>query len=187
MFLSVLSLALSLSAHAAGEPSRCDQIRAEFREMEKLTPKACEESKEVHARYQKSWVEVNEHCRRLEARVQGGPLKLKLGTEDEMRFEAMETKRKDMEERFSLTQKLAHELLLTPIDTDSPARPPAHVTDDCRNEIDDYAKIRRVVLSAFGRFFSQIDLDDDSLFFQASERALPRGTRPASVKPPGEP
>lgn len=188
MGLSTLLLTLSsLPALAAAEPSRCDQIRAEFREMERLTPKACEESKEVHARYQKSWLEVNEHCRRLEARVAAGPIRLKIGTEDEMQYEAMEQKRKDMEERHALTHKLAHELLLTPIDTDSPARPPAQVADACRDELDDYAKIRRVVLAAFGRFFSAIDQHDDTLFVQANERALPRGTRPASVKPPGEP
>lgn len=182
----LLLVFLPVSGFAAAEPSRCDQIRAEFKEMERLTPRACAESREVHARYQKSWLEVNEHCRRLEARVASGPVRLRIGTEDEMQYEAMEQKRKDLEERNTLTHKLAHELLLTPIDTDSPARPPAQVTDACRDELDDYAKIRRVVLTAFNRFFTQIDQHDDTLFTQASERALPRGTRPASVKPPGE-
>lgn len=180
--ITFLFLSLSAPALAAEEPSRrCDKVQAEFREMESLTPKNCPESQEVHARYKNASAEVMQHCRRLEGRVNGGPIKLKLGTEEEMRYEAMETKRKDLEERFTLTQKIGHELLFTPIDTDSPARPPAQVTDACRDELDAYAKIRRIVMMSFGRFFTQIDKDDDSLFFQASERALPKGTRPASV------
>ena len=185
---ALLSLLLPASpAQAEAIPSRCERIRAEFREMEKLSPKACEESKETHARYKKAFLEVSDLCFRFETRANAGPLKLKVGTEDEMRFEAMETKRRDMEDRFTYTNKLAHELLHTPIDTDSPAHPPAQVSDACRDELDDYSKIRRVVLQAFGRFFTQIDQDDDTLFTQASERALPKGTRPASVPPPGEP
>ncbi len=185
----LLSLLLPLTAFAV-DPAlvgRCEKISAEFREMEKLAPKSCDEARAVHKQFQLAYIEVNHLCRQIEARVLAGPIKLKLGTEDEMRSEAMEQKRKDMEERYAQTNRVAHELLLTPIDTDSPARPPAMVADDCRNELDAYAKVRRIVLSAFGRFHGQIDLDDDSLFQQASDRALPKGTAPAATAVPREP
>lgn len=164
-------------------PGRCEKITAEFREMEKLAPRSCDEARSVHKQFQIAYLEVNEICRKLEARVAAGPVKLQLGLEDEMRSEASDQKRKDMEERSRLTTRVAHELLLTPIDTDSPARPPILVADECRNELDAYAKVRRVVLTAFSRFFTQIDLDNDALFQQASDRALPKGT--AAAQPPG--
>jgi len=179
-----LILILATVAHTAAPiANRCDQITAEFREMEKLTPVSCEEAKHVHKQFQTAYMEVNQYCRRLEARVNAGATKLALGTEDEMRAEATAIRQKDMEERFSLTSKIAHELLLTPIDTDSPARPPIMVADACRDELDAYAKIRRVVLTSFSRFFQQIDLHADSLFQQASDRALPPGT--AAARDPG--
>jgi|GEM_PF-6086566 len=158
---------------------RCDKVAAEFRELEKLSPKACEESKKVHKQFVDNYPLVIQHCRRLEARVNAGATKLKLGTENEMLAEASSIRQADLQERFTLTEKVAHELLLTPIDTDSPARPPMMVADDCRNELDDYAKVRRIVLTAFSRFFQQIDLHDESLFPQASERALKPGTEAA--------
>lgn len=179
---ALIALLFALPAFAADEPSRCEKIRAEFREMERLSPRACEESRGVHARYQKGFLEVSDLCRRFEARASGGPPKLKLGTAEEMGLEATEIRQKDMQDRLEVTNHLAHELLWTPIDTDSPARPPAQVADACRDELDAYAKIRRVVLTAFGRFFTTIDQQGDALFVQAQERALPRGTRPASVK-----
>jgi len=169
---SRLSLAL--------EPSDCDKISAEFREMERLSPKNCEEARQVHKQFQLAYAEVNQQCRRLESRVAAGATKLKLGTEDEMRLEATLIRQQDMSERFTLTERISHELLLTPIDTDSPARPPQLVAEECRDELDSYAKIRRQVLSVFSRLFQQIDTHDDSLFAQAAERALPSAPRAPS-------
>lgn len=181
---SLLLLALSGAAQAAETVvARCDKVSSEFRELEKLSPKACEESKKVHKQFLDNFPVVIQHCRRLEARANGGPTKLTLGTENEMLAEASSIRQADLQERFTLTDRVAHELLLTPIDTDSPARPPLMVADDCRNELDEYAKVRRIVLTAFSRFFQQIDLHDETLFPQASERALKPGT--AAAPEPG--
>jgi hypothetical protein len=183
MGISFLFLTLLQQPAAFAEVSRCDKISAEFHELEKLSPKACEESRAVHRQFVAAFPEVNSHCRRLESRANGSPTKLKLGTREEMIAEASAIRQADLKERFDLSEKVAHQLLLTPIDTDAPARPPMMVAEACRNELDDYAKFRRIVLTAISRFFQAIDLHDETLFPQAAERALPPAA--AAVKEPG--
>lgn len=180
--LLLTALLLELPAHAA-EPGRCDRIQAEFLELAKLQPRACPEATEVHGRYQSAFPEVSATCRRIEAQAQAGPFRLKLGTENEMLAEAMQQRKKDMEERATLTSRFAQEILLTPIDTDIPARPPAQVSAACRDELDQYSKARRVVLSTFSRLFHQIERNNETLFQQAVERAI----RPPGAEAPGAP
>jgi hypothetical protein len=184
MGIPLLILALAAPAQAA-EPSPCERITAEFREMESLRPQSCEEAKALHRQYQAAYAEINQQCRRLQARVEVGPPKLKLGTEDEMRVEASSIRLADLEERATLTQRITQELLATPIDTESSGRGmPVKVADACRDELHAYGKIRNVVLSSFSRVFKRIEGQHDPLFLQATERALPsRAT--AGVPEPG--
>lgn len=158
--LFTLSL-LALPAHAE-EPSRCGRIEAEFQVVGRLIPQACEEAKETHERYQRASAEVIDTCRRLEAQAENPP-KLKSIGEAERQLEAIQHRQQGIEERAKIQERITRELLQTPIDTDPPVFPPVQVSEACRNELDEYAKARRQVLSTFSRFFQKIEAGHENL------------------------
>lgn len=173
MILSLLSiLALGTPAHA--DPSRCDKVKAEAAELQNFKPVACDESRETHESYMKAFPEAFELCKRLEARVAAGPVKLQLGTEDEMQREAMDLRQTHLTERNETTEHVIRELFPTPVDNNDASRIPPTVSSDCGTEIETHVRFRRNLLRGINEFYSRIEADDETLFQQASERALPK-------------
>lgn len=164
------------------EFSRCEKLRAEAAELEKFSPRACEESRETHQTYLKSFSRVQEICKQLEARVAVGAPQLTPGTEDEMTGQIMELKQKHINERQELSEKITLQLLPTPLDNNDPSRLLPTVSSECGSEVEAYARYRRNVLRGLSEFFAKIDEYDNSLFGQAQQKALPGRPTAASKK-----
>ena len=88
LVLALAALLLVPGARAEGV-SRCEKVAAEAAELRAFQPVACDEARETHETYVKSFPAALELCRKLETQADAGPVKLKLGTEDEMQKEAM--------------------------------------------------------------------------------------------------
>ncbi len=141
-----------------------------------MHPSACVESRTTHAIYVKAIPEAMALCERLQAQAIAGPVQLSPGTEDARQIQAMEIKKRHIQERSEIKDHVIRELLPTPIDNNDPSRPPPKVSSECGTEIEDLVSFRSSLLNAVFSFYAKIVSDDDQLFQQALENALPLAT-----------
>ena len=165
----------AMATKGGGTP--CERLQTEFAELLRTPPKACAEASETHRKFDLAQHLMLEECRKLEARVNAGIPKLKQGTDEEMRREAMDLRQRDISEQIALNDKVKRELLHTPLDTDDPGLPPAEVDSDCGTEIEKFVSVRGHALTAIADFYANIDSFNDALLSQAIER----GSRPTPV------
>ncbi|HEY8278740.1 MAG TPA: hypothetical protein VIH99_03905 [Bdellovibrionota bacterium] len=176
MILVLHILALALPAQAAELPRAsstplCARLQAESVQIQSGAPKACDESKETHARFLAAFAEVNEACKRLEAQA-NNPAPTLFGASDRQKqIEIMDLKQKHITEREALLQRFGHELLRTPLDNDDPLRPPpaTPLSDACAEEMQAYARFRNAALQGIANYFQVIEKSDDALLLQAQE------------------
>jgi hypothetical protein len=174
----LLSLLFSMGAHAA-DVSRCDKVKAEADDLRATKPVACDEAKEIYDNYVKGLPEAIDICKKLEAEAAAGPVKLKLGTEDEMHLEIMDIKQRHVSEHQGYIDRVTYELFPTALDNNDPSRIPATVGSDCGTEVEGLVRFRKNLQRGISEFYAKIDADDDTLFQQAAERALPANKAPA--------
>lgn len=154
----------------------CDNLKAEADDLLKTRPNACDEAKTTHDAFVKGLPAAIDLCRSLENRASAGAPKLTLGSESEMVSEAMEIKQRHLAERQEVVDRVSKELFPTPLDKNDPGRPPTAVSPECAEEIELHVHYRNNLLRALGALFERISDNDDALFTQAGERALPGKT-----------